>query len=74
MALTGLNLSATLHTNLFSTTGLPLGFAQQPADRLALGIWFQFPVSTTFHRLSLCPWAINFISKIRAVLSLLERM
>ena len=51
MALTGLNHAVTLHTKLFSATGLPVSFAQQPADRLALGISFQFPVSSTFHRL-----------------------
>lgn len=74
MMLTGLNHAVTLHMKLLSTTRCPLSFAQQPADMLALEIWFQFPVSFTFHRFSLYPWAINFISKIRTVISLYERM
>lgn len=69
MTLTGLNRPVTLHVKLFGAACLPLSFAQPPADRLALEIRFQFPVSSTFHRLSLYPWAINFISQIHIVLS-----
>lgn len=72
-ALTGLNHDVTLHTGVLRTTGLPLSSAQPPADRLALEIRFQFPISSTFHRLSLYPWVINFISKIHIVLLLHER-